>query len=183
MLIRPVETQLDLIDILALQKKNTQTAILPEEIETQGFVTVEHSLMQLEKMQALIPQIIAVENQTLAGYALSMTRELKATIPVLIPLFERLDTLHYNGCPVNELSYYVMGQICVDKNYRGQGVFRQLYTAHKQLLSKQYDYCITEVSTRNLRSMQAHFSIGFELLHCFTDPQDEWNIVLWDWTK
>ena len=70
-----------------------------------------------------------------------------------------------------------------NKNYRGQGVFRQLYAAHKQLLSKQYDYCITEVSTRNLRSMQAHFSIGFELLHCFTDPQDEWNIVLWDWTK
>ena len=183
MLIRPVETQLDLIDILALQKKNTKTAIPLEELETQGFVTVEHSLRQLEKMQALIPQIIAVENQTLAGYALSMTRELKAAIPVLVPLFERLDTLRYNGCSVNELSYYVMGQICVDKNYRGQGVFRQLYAAHKTLLSKQYDYCITEVSTRNLRSMEAHYAIGFELLHCFTDAQDEWNIVLWDWTK
>ena len=97
MLIRPVETQLDLIDILALQKKNTKTAIPLEEIETQGFVTVEHSLRQLEKMQAQIPQIIAVEDHTLAGYALSMTRELKASIPVLIPLFERLDNLFYNG--------------------------------------------------------------------------------------
>ena len=183
MLIRPVENQLDLIDILALQKKNTKTAVPPEEIETQGFVTVEHSLTQLEKMQALIPQIIAVKNRALAGYALSMSRELKATVPVLIPLFERLETLHYNGRAVKELSYYVMGQICVDKSFRGQGVFRQLYAAHKSLLSQQYDYCITEVSTRNLRSMQAHFSIGFELLHCFTDAQDEWNIVLWDWTK
>ena len=183
MLIRAVETQRDLIDILTLQKKNTKTAVPLEQIANQGFVTVEHSLRQLENMQAQIPQIIAVNNHTIAGYALSMTRELKASIPVLIPLFDRLDTLHYNGCPVNELSYYVMGQICVDKNYRGQGVFRQLYAAHKTLLSKQYDYCITEVSTRNLRSMGAHYAIGFELLHCFTDAQDEWNIVIWDWTK
>lgn len=73
-------------------------------------------------MQAQIPQIIAVEDHTLAGYALSMTRELKASIPVLIPLFERLDNLFYNGRAVKDLSYYVMGQICVDKAFRGQGV-------------------------------------------------------------
>lgn len=48
-------------------------------------------------MQAEIPQIVAVKNQMLAGYALSMTRELKARIPVIIPLFERLDNLFYNG--------------------------------------------------------------------------------------
>lgn len=183
MLIRPVENQLDLINILALQEKNTKTAIPLEEIKTQGFVTVEHSLPQLEKMRAFIPQIIAVKDRALAGYALSMSRELKATVPVLIPLFKRLDTLHYKGRAVKKLSYYVMGQICVKKEFRGQGVFRQLYAAHKHLLSQQYDYCVTEVSTSNLRSMQAHFSIGFELLHCFTDAQDEWNIVIWDWTK
>lgn len=97
MLIRPVETQRDLIDILTLQKKNTKTAIPLEEIEIQGFVTVEHSLRQLENMNAQIPQIVAVKSQMLAGYALSMTRELKASIPVLIPLFERLDNLFYNG--------------------------------------------------------------------------------------
>lgn len=183
MLIRPVEIQRDLIDILTLQKKNTKTAIPLDEIEAQGFVAVEHSLRQLENMHAQIPQIVAVKNQMLAGYALSMTRELKASIRVLIPLFERLDNLFYNGRAEKDLSYYVVGQICVDKAFRGQGVFRQLYAAHKALLSGQYNYCITEVSTRNLRSMQAHYAIGFELLHCFTDALDEWNIVLWDWTK
>jgi hypothetical protein len=30
--------------------------------------------------------------------------------------------------------------------------------------------------------MQAHFAVGFELLHRFTDAQDEWNIIIWDWT-
>ena len=183
MLIRQVKNTLDLTHILSLQKKNTKKAIPIEEITSQGFITVEHNLAQLEKMQALVPQIIAIEQQTIAGYALVMPRALKTSIPVLVPMFELLDTLYYNGKAVKNLSYYVMGQICVAKDYRGQGVFRQLYTAHKKLLSSQYDYCITEISTSNLRSMQAHFAIGFELIHCFTDPQDEWNIVLWDWTK
>jgi len=183
MLIRQVETTLDLTHILTLQKRNTKAAVPIEEIEQQGFITVEHSLAQLEKMQALIPQIIAVEEQTLAGYALVMPQELKTSIPVLVPMFNLLDTLSYKGRAVKDLSYYVMGQICVAKDYRGQGVFRQLYAAHKTLLSKQYNYCITEVSTRNLRSMQAHFAVGFKQLHRFTDAQDEWSIVIWDWTK
>ena len=183
MLIRLVETTLDLTRILTLQKKNTKTAVPVAEVEQQGFITVEHSLAQLEKMQAHIPQIIAVEPDRLAGYALVMSRELKTSIPVLKPMFELLDTLHYNGKAVKDLSYYVMGQICVAKDYRGQGVFRQLYTAHKTILSKQYDYCITEISTSNLRSMQAHSAVGFKQLHRFTDAQDEWNIVIWDWTK
>ena len=69
-------------------------------------------------MHAQIPQIVAVKNQMLAGYALSMTQELKASVPVLIPLFERLDKLSYNGRAVKDLSYYLMGQICVDKAFR-----------------------------------------------------------------
>ena len=76
-----------------------------------------------------------------------------------------------------------MGQICVGKDYRGQGVFRQLYLAHRERLSQDFDYCITEVSTSNIRSMRAHQNIGFQVLHTFTDELDEWNIVLWDWTK
>ena len=134
-------------------------------------------------MHAQIPQIVAVKNQMLAGYALSMTQELKASVPVLIPLFERLDNLSYNGRAVKDLSYYVMGQICVDKAFRRQGVFRQLYAAHKTLLSGQYAFCVTEVSACNLRSLQAHYAVGFELLDCYSDTQDEWNVVLWDWTK
>lgn len=183
MLIRQANTLLDLTQILTLQKKNTQSALSAKEIEEQGFVTVEHRLVQLKKMQALVPQIIAVKKNLLLGYALVMPKELKTTIPVLVPMFKLLDTLNYKGQAVQKLSYYVMGQICVAKSARGQGVFRALYKAHKNLLAEKYDYCITEISSRNLRSMQAHLAIGFDPLHTFTDEQDEWNIMIWDWTK
>lgn len=181
-MVRQVRTLLELSDILVLQKKNTKALIPFNEIKTQGFVTVEHQLEQLIKMQELVPQIIAVHQRQLIGYALVMPRELKKSVSALIPMFNLLDTLSYKGQAIKELSYYVMGQICIAKEFRGQGVFKQLYTAHRKLLSKQYNYCITEVSTSNLRSMQAHFALGFELLHRFTDAQDEWNIIIWDWT-
>ena len=65
-------------------------------------------------MQALVPQILAVDDPTLAGYALVMPRDWK-NIPVLVPMFELLDTLSYEGKAVSALHYYVMGQICVGK--------------------------------------------------------------------
>ena len=183
MKIRQANSSHDLNEILLLQQKNAKTALATAEIEEQGFVTVQHSKEQLERMQSLVPQIIAEHEKTLIGYALVMPKALKKSIPVLVPMFDLLDTLVYKGRPVKDLSFYVMGQICIAKEFRGQGVFQSLYAAHKSFLSKEYDYCITEISTSNLRSMKAHLKLGFEVLHRFRDPQDEWNIVFWDWTK
>ena len=173
----------DLPKILSLQQQNTKSFLSKKEQEEQGFVTLEHSKEELQKMQALSPQIIADDAGKLAAYALVMPQELRTVIPVLIPLFELLESLHYNGIPVNDLSYYVMGQVCIEKSYRGKGLLNELYAAHREKLSPQYDYCITEISTRNLRSIRAHEKVGFELLHTFTDATDQWNIVIWDWTK
>jgi len=181
-LIRFASSTSDLKQILLLQSDNAKSTLSASAIENEGFVTVRHGLDQLQEMQRQSPQILAVDGDTLAGYALVMPRELKNSIPVLIPMFNLLDTLTYKGAPVKDLRYYVMGQICVAKAYRGKGVFRQLYAAHKKHLSGTYDYCITEISSRNLRSMRAHEKVGFTLLHRFSDATDEWNIVLWDWT-
>lgn len=181
--IRETNSPVDLSNILVLQAKNTKLSLSKIEQEKQGYVSVRHTFDQLEKMNATAAQIIAVDGKTLVGYALVMPRTLKATIPILMPMFALLDTLNYRNIPVKELNYYVMGQICVAENYRRQGVFRKLYEAHRRRFSMTYDCCITEVSSGNLRSMQAHLAIGFELLHTFTDATDEWNIVIWNWTK
>ena len=181
--IRQAASVQDLQNILELQGENMKMQLSPQEIDAEGFITVRHSLEQLKIMQNLVPQVIATDEEQLAGYALVMGRELKNNIPVLIPMFDLLDALAYHGKPVRSLNYYVMGQICVRKSYRGKGVFRQLYHAHRELLSKDHDCCITEVSTSNFRSMRAHLAVGFQVLHTFTDDIDEWNIVLWDWTK
>jgi L-amino acid N-acyltransferase YncA len=95
-------------------------------------------------------------------------------------MFEKFESLQWKNKSLNDYTYYVMGQICVDKQYRGQGLFDALYQKHKEVYSKQFDLIVTEIATRNHRSINAHKRVGFETIDTFTDDTDEWNVVAWD---
>ena len=76
-----------------------------------------------------------------------------------------------------------MGQVCIDKAYRGKGVFSMLYEQHKQSYSKHYQMLVTEISVHNYRSQRAHEKVGFKTIHTYTDAMDSWNLVVWDWRQ
>ena len=173
----------DLLQILELQKKNLAPNLSREETLSQGFVTVNHSLEMLEIMHRLAPSIIIKDNGKVVAYALTMLCECSTLVPELKSMFYGFDSLRWNGKPVNEYDYYVMGQICIDKAYRGQGLFEMLYFKHKEVYQSQFDFIITEVATRNTRSMKAHKRIGFETVHTHTDELDEWEVIVWDWQR
>ena len=173
----------DLLGIIELQKKNLLQNLTHEELKAEGFLTVQHDFKILKKMNLDEPGIIAKADDKVIGYCLAMTKKFRDEIPVLIPMFEMLETLYYKGMPLPRCRYYVMGQICVDEAYRGLGIFDGLYQKHKDTYSRDYDCCITSVSTRNLRSMRAHLRVGFKIIHTFRDLTDEWNILLLDWNN
>ncbi|MEZ5039190.1 MAG: GNAT family N-acetyltransferase [Saprospiraceae bacterium] len=172
----------DLRQILDLQQANLPKHISDQEQKEQGFVTVEHNFELLSSMYHVAPQIIARHEGQVIGYALVMLKSFADQIPVLIPMFEMLATLSYQNKAIDDYAYFVMGQVCVGKAYRGQGVFDGLYQAQKEHLSNTYDFVVTEVATRNTRSLRAHERLGFKTIHTFKEPQEEWAIVLWDWT-
>ena len=172
--VRTVLDESELEQILELQRKNLARNLPPAEIAEQGFVTVQHTLPALRGMHAVAPSIVAVEGGVLAGYALVMPRECRAFVPLLEPMFQRLDGLGVER-------FYVMGQICIAREWRGRGVFDALYRAHRQHLGARFDCSITEVSTRNTRSMRAHQRVGFTILERYRDATDEWALLRWDW--
>jgi len=92
-------------------------------------------------------------------------------------MFQRLDSLG-----LLRERFYVMGQICVAGKWRGQGVFDLLYRAHRRHLRASYDCTVTEVATRNARSMRAHARIGFTVIDRYQDATDEWALLRWDWS-
>jgi RimJ/RimL family protein N-acetyltransferase len=75
-----------------------------------------------------------------------------------------------------------MGQVCIAKPYRGRGLFKALFQHHKKIYQSQFDLFITEIATRNRRSMRAHEKVGFKVIHIHRDEMDEWNVVAWDWS-
>lgn len=171
----------ELQQILDLQQKYLAGHNSSKEEKEQGFVTVQHNLQKLQQMHALAPSVIVKDGDAVIGYALVMLNEATSLIPELMPMFEVLNKLSYNNKPLHSYNYYVMGQICIDKAYRGQGVFEMLYSKHRELMQSNFDFIVTEIATRNTRSIRAHEKVGFTLLHRYTDAADEWDVVVWDW--
>jgi ribosomal protein S18 acetylase RimI-like enzyme len=171
---RQVANDRELGQILGLQRENRLDALSDEERAAQGFLTVEHDLSLLQRMHAIAPSVVAFDDAELAGYALVMPVECRALIPMLVPMFDKLDALGMT-------SYYIMGQICVAKPYRGRGVFDALYAAHREHLGARYERCVTEVATRNTRSMRAHERVGFTVIEQYRDATDEWALLVWNW--
>ena len=176
------KTDSDLLGILSLQSANLPSNLPAEEMASQGFVTVVHSFDDLKKMNDAEPHIIAKDGDKVIAYLLAMTPAAKNDIPVLRPMFQLFDAVQFSGKPVSFFQYIVVGQVCVDKGYRGQGVLDNCYLTYRSAFNPKYDFAVTEIATRNSRSLAAHKRIGFTELHGYQAPVgEEWSIVLWDW--
>jgi GNAT superfamily N-acetyltransferase len=180
-IIKAAETPEELLGILQLQRANHELSL--QSIED-GFVTVGHRMADLEKMNSIAPHIIVKDGSKVIAYILAMTTESKEDIPVLKPMFEQFNQILYKGIKVSEYQYIVIGQVCVDKDYRGMGLLDKAYTFYKEVHSPNFQFAITEIALRNKRSIKAHERIGFKDIHQFVDElPEEWSIVLWDWNE
>lgn len=166
----------ELMQILKLQRSNIPTSISKEEKQQEGFVTVQHTFEILKAMNDKCAHFIAVHNNRVIGYALCMDKSFRNSIEVLKPMFDAINKHN------REQNYMVMGQICVDKRYRKQGVFRRLYNTMKMELNAMFDAIITEVDRKNIRSLNAHYAIGFNVLYSYRSSNQDWEILIWDIT-
>lgn len=182
LLAKQVSSDDELQQILNLQKQNLRGVNTEAGEKEQGFVTVTHTLEILQQMHHIEPSIIVKDDDVLAGYALVMPKECSSIVPELFPMFAGLEKLAWKEKPLDQYHFYVMGQVCVAAAYRGKGVFDLLYKKHKEVLQHKYDFVITEVATRNTRSMRAHERVGFKILNISCDELDEWAVIVWDWS-
>jgi len=167
-----VETKEELDQILALQKANLPDNISQEVLSTQGFVTAQHTFDILRRMNSVCPHIIARDGEKVVGYALCMHSQFANEIEILKPMFAEIDSL-----PEATNKYMVMGQICIDKSYRRMGIFRELYRTMRESLPE-YDYIITSVDSENIRSLDAHYAVGFTDLKTFNADNRDWKLII-----
>lgn len=167
--------------ILDLQSQNLRQNISIAEAKQEGFVYVQHKKETLQAICDLEPAVVARDQNILAGYAICMNRQFGDQVPELVEFFKMLHNKVYVG--IEPPSFLVCGQVCVHKNYRGMNIMSSMYNKMKELHHK-YDYCVTEISAANTRSMYAHNKLGFQTIYSFYDKYGEpWNIVLWDWNN
>ncbi|MGB2735621.1 MAG: GNAT family N-acetyltransferase [Saprospiraceae bacterium] len=169
--------------ILELQRKNLRKNLSQAEAASQGFVFVEHDFGTLSKICSEEAPVVAYDGQDLVGYAICMNKIFSQEVPELKLFFEQLDHLVVNGQSLGEQTYIACGQICIAKAYRGQNLMSRLYR-HMQTLNDRYMYCVTEISTQNIRSLYAHQKVGFRpIMQHEGDDAEIWEIVLWEWNS
>ncbi len=171
-----VSNEKELKQLLILQQKNLFTELETTESIIEGFVTVQHTFDILKRMNRACRHIIVSDRHAVVGYALVMLPSFKNEIPILTPMFEAADTLLIGR------NYVVMGQICIEKAYRRKGLFRGIYQFYKNELEHTFDGVLTEVATENQRSLQAHKSVGFEIIRTQVTENSSWELLYWDWT-
>lgn len=165
----------ELDQILRLQKDNLFDSVTPEDKVSEGFLTVKHDLDLLTRMNNVCPHIIAKSGESVVGYALCMHPDFSNEIEVLWPMFAEIDR-HVSR---SELSpFIIMGQICIDKAYRKQGIFRMLYETMQGAVQPNFKNIITEVDAKNIRSLQAHYAVGFEKLSSYQSGGQEWELIV-----
>ncbi|MBT8219739.1 MAG: GNAT family N-acetyltransferase [Bacteroidia bacterium] len=174
-------TQSDLPQILNLQRQNLPGVLCQEEMNREGFVTVEHDLEVLSAMNLKHPHTVAKVEDQVIGYALAMHTSFMDHVDILKPMFTKIEQVLKFIDPDDPLNYIVMGQICIAKGYRGQGLFTLLYNDLKQRLSDQYEQIITEVDMKNTRSIAAHHKHGFEIIHTYEQGTITWQLLSWKW--
>lgn len=170
--------------ILALQAENHRDHVDAATAAREGFTSVRHDPQVLQAMNRAYPSVIARAGDVLAGYCLMMPQPFRARVPLLQPMFALLDTLQWRGAPLaGDPRWFVMGQVCVARAFRGSGVFDGLYRQLRETYAGQFDFTVTEISQRNPRSLRAHRRVGFETLHSHLDPDtgETWEVVVWDW--
>jgi ribosomal protein S18 acetylase RimI-like enzyme len=171
----------ELKQIYILNQKFLKQNLSEEEKNAEGFVTWLYTPDLLQKMHSLSPSIIVKDGERVAGYALATLRESRHFHNDLEKMFLQLDDIPFHGKRLSEHNFYCMGQICIDKPYRGKGLVNMLYQEHKRVYGKHYNFILTEISTSNTRSLKAHFNNGFQTIYTYRDNVDEWNVVVWEW--
>ena len=169
--------------ILDLQLSNLPKNLSEQVMLDQGFVTVEHDFELLKSMNDIHQHAIALDGNQVIGYALAMDKSFATKIPFLVSLFERITAILLKANPNDPLKFIVMGQVCINEQYRSQGIFKLLQQNLKLRLSNSYDSVFTDVACRNTRSIRAHQKVGYKSVEVFEVDGECWDTIEWKWNS
>ena len=154
MLIRPATSE-DLQGISQLLDRY-YVGRLSDAQKARGFISVEFTIAELERMVCSPGMVIAVEDGVVAAVAGSSPVPSEGGDEI----FQQIDSLvghvEYNGQLLSVYRLCLYGPVCVDEAFAGQGFSAKLWQEFKKMMRGRYDVCLPFVSLSNTASLKAH---------------------------
>ena len=145
----------DIDGVLALQKRYLVSNLSDEEKKS-GFVTTPFSVEQLTNVINNEGLFIAKDNNKIIAYIFAESWNFFSQYPIfeyMISLFPALSFLDFE---INTITSFQYGPICIDKNYRGQGLIKLLFEFMRIHIVKRYLLSLTFINKTNIPSYKAH---------------------------
>lgn len=172
----------DFDGIVSLQNLYLE-ANLDTEQKQDGFLSGQFTSEQFRLMDLDGGVVVAV-----AGDESNAAGEVKAylcassqafNMPFALPraMIESFPQAIFHDRPLSEQNLLIAGPICVDSDYRGQGVVRELYRTLFALVPKLYEIVVVFVSLDNPRSISAHAKLGMNEVSTFCFNEREYVIM------
>lgn len=154
MIIRLAETK-DIPFILTLQKKYLFDN-LSDHDKNDGFVTTPFTINQIQEVIAYKRLFVALDGEKLAAYIFTGSWKFFSQWAIFPYMTSRFPIINFNGQAVTEEKSFQYGPICIDMEYRNQGLIYLLFEYMRQELMKEFSLGITFINKQNKRSYAAH---------------------------
>jgi len=130
---------------------------ISDEDKLDGFITTafteEHLLNLIQEEDGLF--IVCID-QKIVAYAMAASWGFWSQWPMFQFMIQNLGDSNYLEQKVTVENSYQYGPVCVDRSFRGKGVFERVFDFCLSEMSKRYPIMVTFINQNNPRSYEAH---------------------------
>ena len=158
------QSEEDFRQIVELQNKNLPRALSAVEIKD-GFLSGEFTIEQFQAMNSDLCVMTCFDDDYFCGFLVASSINFNKQFPLPNAMIDCFSKVSYKGKLLTEYKPFISGPGCIDKNYRGKGIFTNLVQTVLNFLAQQPsppDLRVALVSTENPRSINAQKKIGMD---------------------
>lgn len=175
---RPLSS--DFEQIVILQNRNLASVLTLSE-KADGYLSGAFSVAQLKSMDDDICVFICKDKDKVCGYICVGSVEYNKNVPLVASMLNCFTHIIYRGKLLSTYNIAISGPVCIDKDYRGQGIFFNLYNKLSEFLVNEHpelDLYAVLVSNQNQRSINAHKKLGMENVGKFSFDNNDFLILV-----
>jgi uncharacterized membrane protein len=124
---------------------------------------------------------IVKDNNKIIAYLCAESWDFFSQYPIfeyMISLFPKLNFLDFE---INATTSFQYGPICIDKNYRGQGLLKLLFEFMRFHIVKRYPLGLTFINKTNIPSYKAHTEkLNWTVIGDFQFNDNNYYILAYD---
>lgn|SRR5690625_3973822 len=161
-------TAADISGVLALQEKYLYKNMTEEE-RKYGFVTTPFTTKQIQDILKENGLFVAKNKEhKVVAYIFAASWKYFEQWEIFNYMVSRFPKLSFQKQKITTKNTFQYGPVCIDRKYRGQGLFNQLFEEMRLEFVKRYPISITFINKINEISTAAHTrKLGWEIIDEF----------------